>query len=259
MTMPTRKNWPGRSCAASANISSSIRRGRNPSSRSSAKNASEQLDFALGHFLDGQFAFSHQLFVALDPVAAVALGVIKRFIGPVDGISRRVVGEQRAEADADGDMADAAEYLRFNRLAESLQRGDGKFLSGRLQQRDKLFTAETEELVVEAEGEAHRLGKHDQDFVADQMSKVVVNPLEVVNVADCQPVGTFRIAVAPTGRTVRVTLEVNGCGTAEQFEQVLVEGLATGQSGQRVGFAIIEQRDVVAEIFDQAHQRDALV
>jgi len=42
-------------------------------------------------------------------------------------------------------------------------------------------------------------------------------------------------------------LRVGHC-LAEAFEQMLVEGLAAGQAGQRVGLAVIEQIDVVAKI-----------
>ncbi|MPN20506.1 hypothetical protein SDC9_167885 [bioreactor metagenome] len=46
---------------------------------------------------------------------------------------------------------------------------------------------------------------------------------------------------------------------AEEFKEVFVERLAIGQPGQCVGFTVIQQSDVVAEILDQSHQGHALV
>jgi len=45
----------------------------------------------------------------------------------------------------------------------------------------------------------------------------------------------------------------------KNLEQVLVESLAIRKTGQRIGFAVVEQRDVMPEILDQTHQQHAPV
>ncbi len=148
-------------------------------------------------------------------------------------------------------MADPAEHLPLDVAPEALEHPLGRSGIGGLQQRDEFLAAEAEQLVVEAQRVAHHLRHHDQHFVADQVAEVVIDPLEMIDVADGQPVAAVRTASPPPAFV--------GVGLAEQFEQVLVEGAPAGQAGQRVGFAVVEQSDVVAEIFDQAHQRDALL
>src|SRR5574343_1263793 len=111
-----RKSLPQRSCGACASTSSNIRPVRKPNwpcwasvcgevEKKSEIEISgfllgkwlrqvcrlEQFDFALGDFFWRQLAVPDKGFVAINPISAVALGVIKRFIGPVDDVGRRIV------------------------------------------------------------------------------------------------------------------------------------------------------------------------
>ena len=151
-------------------------------------------------------------------------------------------------------MANPTKDLFFDIGAEALKRRDSELLISWLQQGDEFLTAKTEQLVIEAEGLPHFLRQHNQHFIANQVAKVVVDLFEMVNVADGQPVVAAGRAAPATFWPVE---HLVAGGFAEQLEKVLVEGLAAGQASQRVGFAVIKQRDMVAEVFDQAHQRHA--
>jgi hypothetical protein len=130
---------------------------------------------------------------------------------------------------------------------------------GWLQQCNEFLATKAKQLVIEAEGLAHFLRQHDQDFVADQVTVVVVDLLEVINIADGQPVTCAIPGRAATPALGSATQHfVTGC-LAEQLEKMFVEGLSAGQPSQGVRFTIIEQRNMVPKIFDQPHQGDALI
>ena len=168
----------------------------------------------------------------------MALGEIQCLVGTVDNIRWRIVGHQRAEPDADGDVANPTKDLFFDIGAEALKRRDSELLISWLQQGDEFLTAKTEQLVIEAEGLPHFLRQHNQHFIANQVAKVVVDLFEMVNVADGQPVVAAGRAAPATFWPVE---HLVAGGFAEQLEKVLVEGLAAGQASQRVGFAVIKQ------------------
>src|SRR5882672_2065838 len=95
---------------------------------SAARNpASEQLDYG-ARFLDLQAALFEQALVVVDLVAAVALGVIERGIGPFDTGGGCVLRQDRGVADADRDGADLRERERLDRTAKPIE---GRIRTGR--------------------------------------------------------------------------------------------------------------------------------
>ena len=102
---------------------------------------------------------------------------------------------------------------------------------------------------MKAEAAAHQPRQQQQHLVADQMTKAVVDPFEMVNVDDAQKVAGaagMAAAVVCFGRARRQL--------AQHLDKALVEGLAVEQAGEGVAFAVVEQ--TLEVVIDPQHAAD---
>src|SRR3954471_7548034 len=116
-------------------------------------------------------------------VAAVALGVIDRVVGPVDeGRRRHRPALDCGEADAVRAPATAWELVRLDHRAEALQSDAPVLVARDAEDDDEFLAAETVEQVAGTEGLAHEACEMDQDLVAVEVPEAIVDLLEMVDV-----------------------------------------------------------------------------
>ena len=139
----------------------------------------------------------HKFLEACHAVTAIALDVIESFVSPVNGGTRTVVQAQCTESNADRDFSYLPERVLFDLFAETLEGGMGKMRRGRLEEGNELFATEAEKLIVESECAAHHLCQTDQHFVTDEVAVSVVDLLEMVDIANGNPVASAGRAAAP--------------------------------------------------------------
>ncbi len=204
---------------------------------------SEQLDVVVRD-LGMQMAIAHQVVVVAHAVAAMFLGVVERLVRLAQDFHRSTAlraGETQAHRDA----AHLREIVFLHGGAEPVEGLVGGGERRRAQQDHELLPSEAEDAVVPAEGVAQDVGDQDQHLVAVQVPETVVDLLEVVDVHHGQPV--LQRLAARLGRIVRLGgyLGRRVAGHAGAPRELLVEGLAVEQAGQRVALAVVQQALVV--------------
>ncbi len=166
---------------------------------------------ATGAGLDG--------FVDEDLVAAAGLGGIERRVGAghqVFGVDQLVLGD--GDADADGDL-DADRAALADLAAQPLGDLERVVAAGAGQDHEDLLAADPVDRVARPQRRPHRVGDVLQDGVAGGVAELVVDPLEVVEVAEQQRVRESPVEVA---------------GLPVQLTETLLEGVAVEEAGQRV-------------------------
>src|SRR6218665_1150265 len=206
---------------------------------------SEQLDIVIGH-LGGQMAAGHQVVVEADLVAAMLLGVVQGLVGLAQDFHWRPPG-RADKAQAHGDLADLRERVLLHRHAETVEHLVGRAQRGRAQQHHELLAAEAEHAVVAAERVAQDVGNQDQHLIAIQMAEAVVDLLEVVDVDHGQPLlhGFAGQHMRVAGEHRRGRIRAADQAMQRVARELLIEGLAVEQAGERVAFAVVEQALVV--------------
>jgi hypothetical protein len=173
--------------------------------------------------------------VQLPPGSGVlaSLGLIHRDVGLAQQLAGQlcVVREQRdTHRQRELDASAARQFdAAGGRVVQSLQR------RGQLRLRllavetfeddDELVAAQPRQQLVVAQGAAQPRGERDQQLVADRVSPGVVDLFEIVEVEHADGDGS---AAAPRLR--------------ECLRQALVERIAVGRSGQRIGAGLPQQR-----------------
>ena len=172
-----------------------------------------------GHLGDGLGVHVgvEQLVAAL----AAALGAVHRGVGVAQDVLRALVAEG-APGDADADRGVDLLLAQRDRVAQLGEDpvGDADRVARVLhvrQEDPELVAGQARERVVGADALLQQLGEGDQQAVADRVAEAVVDVLEAVEVEAEDGEGGAALADAGEGRV-----------------EVLPEGLAVGEAGQRV-------------------------
>jgi len=191
-------------------------------------------------------AAGHQVVVEADLVAAMLLGVVQGLVGLAQDFHWRPPG-RADKAQAHGDLADLRERVLLHRHAETVEHLVGRAQRGRAQQHHELLAAEAEHAVVAAERVAQDVGNQDQHLIAIQMAEAVVDLLEVVDVDHGQPLlhGFAGQHMRVAGEHRRGRIRAADQAMQRVARELLIEGLAVEQAGERVAFAVVEQALVV--------------
>ena len=126
------------------------------------------------------------------------------------------------ETDRDRDAADGGHLRRGGTADDALRHADCIRAVARAHDHAELFSAETTDDVLRADGGAQRVGELLQHLVADAVAVNVVDPLEVVDVEH-----EYRHRPVRTARLL------------QRSEQPLVEGAVVEEAGERIGLRLM--------------------
>src|SRR6476469_3081368 len=104
-------------------------------------------------------------------VAAMALGVIQRLIGPPQNIDRRLVRADRYKSNTHRHLPHLREHMAFHIGAEAVDDFLRIVERRRAQQHDEFLAAETEYAVLRAERGGHQIGDENEHLVAVKMAE----------------------------------------------------------------------------------------
>ncbi|MNN66579.1 hypothetical protein D3C81_1821640 [compost metagenome] len=120
---------------------------------------------------------------AAHTVASLALGPVQRLVGQLqDALHCLAAGRPVGDASRDGEAYAARRFAGLGAQAQALGGQAGALQTGTGQQHDEFLAAGATQHIVAARALAHQVGKVANGLVADFVSVVVVDLLEVVDV-----------------------------------------------------------------------------
>ena len=166
----------------------------------------------------------------------MGLGEIDGTVSTVKCATGGVVAFQCGKSNAHRDVANLGKSVLFDFLAKPLQCAQRIQMIHTAHQHHKLLATKPVKLVMQTKIGAHLARQQQQHLVANQVSKVVIDAFEVVNVKNSQPVASTFMGYASI-RVLSVALLLLFHGGPEKSP---VKRLAIVQFGQRVFFTVVE-------------------